>query len=189
MSARPCAACGVPVVGSVRRRYCSLRCQNATSYARHAEARQAERRNRYHRDDGTEPPPGGRAALRTRVAAALIADPRRSDLEHARRLGVAPRTVGRIRAELVGTGAIPAVGWVIGRDGRPHARGRPAPATATADRRYRAWTADEDRYLREQWGAPAREVARVLGRSPAGVLHRRRALRLLLRRVDTVGRG
>ncbi|MBA2447570.1 MAG: hypothetical protein H0V51_06040, partial [Chloroflexi bacterium] len=84
-------------------------CGNQADYARHAEARQAERRDRYHRAQGTEPPPGGRTELRRRITAALMADPRRSDLEHARRLGVAPRAVGRVRAELVGTGVFPAL--------------------------------------------------------------------------------
>ena len=174
---RACSVCGRPVSGRLDRRYCSRRCQNAAFYARHAEARRAERRARYHQAHGTAPPAGGRAELRARIAAALVADPRRSDREHARRLGADAGTVARVRAELVEAGAIPAVWWVIGRDGRPHVTARAGPAPVGADRRYRAWTAEEDRYVREHWGEPTREVARALGRTQASVLHRRTAPR------------
>ena len=41
--------CGTEVIATTRRLYCSPLCRLKADYARHAEARKAKRRARYHR--------------------------------------------------------------------------------------------------------------------------------------------
>ena len=42
-----CVICGLEVVGTVRRRYCSTRCAQKAAYYRHLEERRVKRRERY----------------------------------------------------------------------------------------------------------------------------------------------
>jgi len=46
---RVCQVCGTEVIATTRRLYCSPLCRLKADYARHAEARKAKRRARYHR--------------------------------------------------------------------------------------------------------------------------------------------
>ena len=49
---RVCTVCGTEVTATTRRLYCSPLCRLKADYARHAEARRAKRRARYHRQEG-----------------------------------------------------------------------------------------------------------------------------------------
>ena len=44
-----CPVCGRNFEGLKRQRYCSINCANRASYARHAEKRRAEKREKYRR--------------------------------------------------------------------------------------------------------------------------------------------
>jgi hypothetical protein len=49
LTERRCAVCGTAFLGWGRGRFCSDRCRQRSSYAKHAEARRAKRRARYQR--------------------------------------------------------------------------------------------------------------------------------------------
>ena len=49
LTERQCAVCGKVFLGWGRGRFCSDRCRQRSSYAKHADKRRAERRERYRR--------------------------------------------------------------------------------------------------------------------------------------------
>jgi tRNA(Ile2) C34 agmatinyltransferase TiaS len=57
LSRKICQQCGAPFEGTAVQKHCSRRCSQILSYRRHAEARRAARRGKYHQQKAQKQTP------------------------------------------------------------------------------------------------------------------------------------